>query len=284
MKKRTICFLLICIITFSVIISKTEAVSNASEELDNIYLQTMRLDVPGITPEFNKDITKYYLTVDTSVRDLDVIAIPENHEYSVNITGNKGLREGLNKIVINVTSKDGSKKKTYEIEVTRTSDIEKANTNLETLAVEFFNLEPDFSSNILEYRVDVPNDIEKINIYAVPESNLAKVEIQNIDKLKYGNNTIKVIVTAENKITKKEYMINVYKQTLEEDKEDVKKEEENKNQLTKIIDEAKAERASTEIEVKKSGTKILPVIVLATILAIIVISLIIIKKRNHMNK
>ena len=45
----------------------------------------------------------------------------------------------------------------------------------------------------------------------------AKVQIDGNDKLKQGNNKVTITITAKDNITKKEYVIDVYKRNREEE-------------------------------------------------------------------
>ena len=140
---------------------------------DNSKLQILRLNHEGMTPEFSPDITQYYfLTEDVSA--LEVIAIPENANAKVSITGNTSFKEGLNSITIEVTSQDTTTKTQYTIFVTKTKDLEKANANLETLAIENVTLEPEFINDIYQYHAIVSNTTENLNILAIPEKQNAK--------------------------------------------------------------------------------------------------------------
>ena len=253
--------------------------NNINVSDNNNYLQIMRLGIEGISPDFNKDITEYYLIVNPSVSNLDITAIPENLEATVNISGNAGLKDGLNKVAIEVISKDKSKKRIYTINVTRTSEPERANTNLETLSIEYFKLEPEFSSNITHYKTKVTNDIKRVNIFAVPENYLASVHIKDIEELQLQNNIIIVTVTAENGITTKDYIINIYRNTIEEDEKDLKEQEENEKKLATIISEQQAKKMSSPGEQRNNKyKKILPVIIYFVIIASLIAYLIITKK------
>lgn len=86
-----------------------------SNQTNNAYLQVLRLDVAGLTPSFNKDIYEYYLTVQNNISNVDVLAFAENQNSIVDITGNTGLKEGLNTVKIKVTSEDKKNTKTYTI-------------------------------------------------------------------------------------------------------------------------------------------------------------------------
>lgn len=222
----------------------------ASENVadNNANLKVMRLNMEGVNPDFDKDITEYYLIVDESVNNIDVTAIAENKDANVEISGNKGLKNGVNKIKILVTSKDKTTKKEYIINVTKTDNVEAANTNLETLAVEYYTLSPEYNANVTNYNVEVSNLTNDLNILAIPEDEDAKVDINGNKNLKTGNNKVIISVTAENGITKKDYLINVYKRNEDEEKGNEQKQQ-------NIIQEANTvmERIATESEEETAG-------------------------------
>lgn len=222
----------------------------ASENVadNNANLKVMRLNMEGVNPDFDKDITEYYLIVDESVNNIDVTAIAENKDANVEISENKGLKNGVNKIKILVTSKDKTTKKEYIINVTKTDNVEAANTNLETLAVEYYTLSPEYNANVTNYNVEVSNLTNDLNILAIPEDEDAKVDINGNKNLKNGNNKVIISVTAENGTTKKDYLINVYKRNEDEEKE-------NEQEQQNIIQEANTvmERIATEAEEEMAG-------------------------------
>jgi len=259
----------------------TNGQNNINVTADNSNLKIMRLDIEGITPSFDKNITEYYLTVDLGISSINITAIPENHEAIVNVNGNNMLKEGISKITIEVISKDKSKNKIYTINVTRTNEKKFADTDLETLAIEYFRLEPEFSSNATHYKTSVTSDTEKVNIFAVPKDYLAKVDITNMGNLKYGDNIIKVTVTAQNKITKKDYIINVYRRTPEEDEEEAKRQEVNARRLANIIANKEAKRLSNIPEKTNGNRYAIPLLIvtLTIILAIVVAYVTVINKK-----
>ncbi len=215
---------------------------------NNANLKIMRLNMEGVNPDFDKDIIEYYLTVDDSINDIDVTAIAESKDANVEISGNKGLKNGVNTIKILVTSKDKTTQKEYTINVTKTDNVAKANTNLETLAVEYFTLFPEYNANVTNYNVEVSNLTDDLNILAIPEDEDAKVDISGNKNLKTGNNKVIISLTAENGITKKDYLINVFKRNEDEEKE-------NEQEQQNIIQEANTvmERIATETEEESAG-------------------------------
>lgn len=184
---------------------------------DNSKLDVMRFNQEGITPVFSPEITEYYFLTD-SLNSLEVTAIPQNSKSEVNITGNTNFKEGLNTINIEVISPDKTSKTEYKIFLTKTNNLEYANANLETLAIENVTLEPEFSNDVYQYNATVSNTTNDLNILAIPEKQNASVQITGGKNLEYGNNEIIINVIAENGYTKKEYNVVVYKRNEEEQK------------------------------------------------------------------
>lgn len=204
---------------------------NENVPAGNSNLAILRLNEEGISPEFNKDIKEYYFTINSSLTNLEIIAIPENSEANVTITGNNNLKMGENVIEIKVESQDKTNTSIYKIYVTKTNNLELANANLETLAVRQGALEPEFESNITKYRAEIANEIDRIDILAIPQKEKATVKILGNGEMKEGNNKIEIIVLAENGTTSKKYEINVYRRNLEEQQ---KYEEERQYQAKKL--------------------------------------------------
>ena len=199
-------------------------------------LETLRLNHEGMTPVFSPDITEYYfLTEDLSA--LEVTAIPENPNAKITVTGNKNFRDGLNRVTIEVVSQDGTSKTQYTISVTKTKDLEKANTSLETLAIENVTLEPEFSNDIYQYNAIVSNTTENLNILAIPERQNAKVEVTGGENLQYGNNVVNIQVMAENGYTTRQYRVNIYRRNEEEQKIADEEQKINIQKLNAILEE-----------------------------------------------
>lgn len=222
---------------------KEEKGTNSQSE--NAYLQVLRLDREGIVPTFNKDVYQYYLTVPNDINEIEVLAISENPNAKVEVTGNTNLQRGINIINVNVTSENQNQKKVYSIQVTKTDDFEMANTNLEILAVENYLLNPPFDTNQTNYNIEISNAIEQLRILAVPENENAKVDIVGNDNLKVGNNLITVTVTSANGISKKNYLIEVYKRDLEEENVFI---EQQKSEIEKAEDIYKPQETSSNVE------------------------------------
>ena len=218
----------------SILQKQAEEETGESNDISNSKLQNLRFNIEGLVPEFNKEVFDYYLTINNNINNLETLTVPENKNSKIEITGNENLKEGLNIIKVQITSEDNSSSTSYIINVTKTNNIEDANTNLETLAIQNYLLYPNFDNTVTNYNVEVANDTDNINLLAIPEDEEAKIEIDKNDKLQEGNNTIKITVTAKNNYTKKAYKINVYRRNENEEKEYKLEQEENKELLNNI--------------------------------------------------
>lgn len=188
--------------------------SNYNEEddetkSDNTNLKSLKVDVEGLSPEFDKNITEYYLIVDLTIEEVNVEAVPEDEKSKITITGNSDLQEGENTVKILVKAENGNTK-TYTINITKTNDLEKVNATLKSLSVKGFNFYPSFKTNIYNYNLTVNEKLTQLEILAETEIEEATYEIIGNENLKEGDNLIKVIVTAKDGETKREYKINVY--------------------------------------------------------------------------
>lgn len=271
-------------------IEKIEISETSQTSDDNSKLEIMRLNQEGITPGFSPDVTEYYfLTKD--LNSLEITAIPQNANSEVIITGNTNFKEGLNTININVNSPDKTSVTNYKIYVTKTNNLEQANANLETLAIENVTLEPEFANDIYEYNTIVTNTTENLNILAIPEKQTANVQISGGSNLVYGNNEILINVIAENGYTKKEYKVNVYRRNEEEQKLADEQKEIEIQKLNAILESQNEENLeksennesiqSNIVEnIKENKWKI----VVAIIIVIAILSIVIYRVKNKKSK
>ena len=190
----------------------------AIQKQNSTQLKSLRLNVEGIVPDFETDIYDYSLTLPEQlkeIKDIEVLPIAENENAKIEVSGNKNLKDGLN--IINVVVTNQGKSQEYKIKVTKTQNLEMANTNLENLAIEYAILSPEFNEQITRYNTQVANEINQLNILAIPENEQGKVEILGNNNLNEGNNKIEIKVTAPNGFTQRIYEINVYKRNKQEE-------------------------------------------------------------------
>lgn len=173
----------------------------------NNNLSSLKVNGGELSPKFNKNTTKYSVSVPYSVSDLNVNATPEDNKAKVSISGNKGLiAEETKDVTITVTAENGSKK-TYTISVSRGKDPNKKLSNnnyLSHLNVSVGLLSPVFNKETTNYEVWLPYEIDKINFdYGVEDTRYATTKFEGNDTLQPGvANIYKIIVKAESEETR----------------------------------------------------------------------------------
>jgi len=177
-------------------------------------LRGLGVDGYTISPAFNANTTDYSVTVPFDASSVKVNATKNNDKANVVITGADNLQVGNNKITVEVTAENGTKK-TYTINVTRQekpSDpvILDNDSSLKGLTVSNGTLSPSFSVGNSTYTLEVGDTVSSIDVNAIPNSDKAKVEITGNTNLKTGFNAVEVTVTAEDG-SKSKYIINVYR-------------------------------------------------------------------------
>lgn len=236
----------------SVLQKQAQEEQGSNLEQSNANLQSLRLEQEGITPSFSKEVFEYYLIISNNIQNLEVLAISENPNASIDIRGNTNLKQGLNDIIIEVVSEDKTQNKTYTIHTTKTANIELANTNLEILAIENVLLNPPFDINETNYKAEISNQTTEVNILAVPANEQATIEISGKNDLKEGHNLITIVVTAQNGFTKKNYQIDIYKRNLDEE---TKYQEEQKDLNEKLEQAYKIDKLSTNKDYNQEEMK-----------------------------
>lgn len=89
------------------------------------------------------------------------------------------------------------------------------NAELDSLSITEGTLSPTFSKDIDVYEVSVPNSTDELRVTAIARSENASISINGVTtstravQLATGNNTIEIIVTAENGVTTNIYTINI---------------------------------------------------------------------------
>lgn len=164
------------------------------EESNNKALKSLTVAEYKLTPDFSSDVTEYSLTVGADVESLDIEAVAEDDASEVKITGNDNLLMGENTIEISVTAEDGTVR-TYNIYVTKG---EGTSLGLSELTVEGYTLNPEFSSDIYEYTLDITDtSVTSLNVNAIANVEGAEVEIAGNTDLKVGENIITILVRSD---------------------------------------------------------------------------------------
>lgn len=185
----------------------------------------------GINPNdfsgFKPGITSYNVEVKYDVSNVSIYAYAEDDNATVAGIGKKSLSVGKNTFEIVVTAQDGKTTKTYTLEIKRLTEEETEALNkpankdvdltLSSLKIEGITLVPEFSKDIYIYSAELTKDIEELEISATQSDSNVKIEIEGNEKIKEGENVIKIKLTAENGETA-EYKITVKKDLSENKK------------------------------------------------------------------
>ena len=197
----------------------------------------------GIKPNdfsgFRKANTSYSVSVPKNVDKISIYATPSNSKATVTGTGSKSLKIGKNTFNIKVTAEDKKTTKTYTLTITRKSEEEtSSDATLKNLGIR--PKEYDFTGfrpTLTTYNVSVPNNVEKITIYATAKN--AKDTISGIGTktLKIGQNKCEIKVTSADKKNTKTYVINVTRKEEQDEEETDEKEEKNETTIVAGIKE-----------------------------------------------
>ena len=125
-----------------------------------------------------------------------------------------------------------------------------ANASLETLAIRQATLNPEFDNNTTYYKAKIANDVNKIDILAIPQKQNATVKIDKNDEMQIGTNKIEITVTAEDGITNKKYVLEVYRRNEQEEIKAKKKKKLEAERLSAILEENQNNSEQNTIEEK----------------------------------
>lgn len=79
----------------------------------NANLKSLKVGEYTLAPDFNKDVINYAFEYPQSLEKLEIEAIPENENATIEIRGNENLKDVIHTIEIEVTAEDGQTVKTY---------------------------------------------------------------------------------------------------------------------------------------------------------------------------
>lgn len=181
--------------------SKTITINEPPSANNNLASLTVN---PG-SINFNGG-TSYSTEVGANVTSVNINAQVQDSRSSVSGTGSHNINYGSNKINVTVTAQDGGKK-TYTINVIRKDD-RSTNNYLGSLKISNGTLKPGFQKGNLDYSMEVPFSVSKLNISCTPEDPKAKCNVHNNDLVAEKTTKVTVVCTAENG-NSRTYNINV---------------------------------------------------------------------------
>ena len=204
----------------------------------------------GIKPNdfsgFSPSKTSYSVTVPNEVESVEVYASKGQSGQKITGTGVKTLAEGENTVNVVVTAEDGTTTKTYTINITRdkeeqeekeeekTDETETETFGLAELKIDNIELQPQFQTDIYEYKADLTENIEKFNITTLATEANASVEITGNENLQEGENIITIIVKDQNEEKTAAYQIIVNKK-IEEEQSTTDQEEQQQEKIKRIV-------------------------------------------------
>lgn len=101
-------------------------------------------------------------------------------------------------LVANYASEtEGTQSASKSVIIKQPTSTKSSNSKLSSLQIAEGVITPEFNSNVREYAVMVPNEITKLSIAASQEHSRATVRIVGNEELQVGDNTVEIIVTAE---------------------------------------------------------------------------------------
>lgn len=104
---------------YKIFLTKTKALETANANLETLAIENIILE-----PEFANDVYQYNAEVSNTTTDLNILAISEKQNASVQISGGKNLEYGDNEIIIHVIAENGYTKKEYKVTVYKRNDEE----------------------------------------------------------------------------------------------------------------------------------------------------------------
>lgn len=163
-----------------------------------------------LSPSFSSNVYEYSATVAGEVKTITINATMEDSKANMVVSNNatEELVAGENnKIVITVTAEDGTKK-AYTINIKR--EALTADATLKSLTIKECS-DFELKENKFSYSVKIKDSVKKLTLDYVTSDENAEVSISGNENLKNGSK-VKILVTAQDG-TKKEYVLNIVKDT-----------------------------------------------------------------------
>ena len=172
--------------------------SNSRQKAETRKSDNANLSDLGITPNdfkgFKPSTLAYSVTVSNDVESINVYAKVQDSKAQITSgTGSHNLNVGINDIQVIVTAENGDTK-TYTISITREeaiveqTDAKTDNVNkdfeLKKLEIKGYSLSPSFSPDVFEYKLDVKNDVTKLDVVTEGMNDKVSIDVA-------GNNDIK---------------------------------------------------------------------------------------------
>lgn len=122
--------------------ARTYTITVTKEEKEQLKLDTLSVKGINLNPSFSSDIYEYTADVDNDITKLELEAVSNIENATIEILGNEDLQEGENAVTIMLKSEDGKQNVTYQIIVKRAAKTivnsnvsEESNSNMQYVIV-----------------------------------------------------------------------------------------------------------------------------------------------------
>jgi len=163
-------------------------------------------------PAFYGNVTSYAANAPYSESSVDVAATADTGA-SISGIGRHALAVGANAIDVVVTAADGVSQTTYTVTVNRAGPGASTIASISELSIAVDGstaaLTPRFTGETLGYQTSVDNAASNIEVTATPTDHLAVVSVFGATGFAMDVNTVSIVVTAADGVTKKTYTVQV---------------------------------------------------------------------------
>lgn len=164
-------------------------------------LASLTIQGATLTEPFTSDKFTYVGIIPYHVDNITIDATTTSEFASISGLGEHKVQEGKQDITLVVTAEDGSKK-TYTFALTKASASASANADLASLEIVDAPFKNEFTKDNVTYEAIVAYERDEIEVVAKAEDDKANVIGSGKHPLMVGDNTISVVVLAENGKTK----------------------------------------------------------------------------------
>lgn len=177
------------------------------EKSNNANLKSLSIEGVELTPAFSQDITEYSAKLSNyTEKEIKVTSQAADEKAAVTIEGNTNIIIGENVITAKVVAEDG----TTKIYTIKLLNEEKIALGLQSLKIKDVELK-NFTTDKFEYEINFPQELEKLEIEAIANTEGATVEILGNENLIVGENIITIIVKSADETETVTYQIKANK-------------------------------------------------------------------------
>lgn len=185
--------------------SYTVTVNRKDNRSTDNTLSALSVSNGTLSPSFSSKQTNYSIEVPYSVSSLNIKYTTNDSKASVRVNNNSLVAEETVNVTVVVTAENGSTR-TYTIAAKRGKDPNKVlntDNNLVALGIDVGILSPAFNSDVTNYVVYLPYEVDKVNIaYEVSDKRYGVANLHGPETLGVGNNIYTISVKAENEAEK----------------------------------------------------------------------------------